>query len=301
MTRFTFLLALTCLFAACQDKGMSKTETSPPRPSATPTENFGGLALYSVRDAMGEDPRGTLRKVAAMGYTSVEAAGYDDGRFYGMAPAEFKAYLKEVGLRPVSTHMGMATTENAARLAADAKAAGFEYFVIPVPPMGAFAYDAATKRMSMSQPVATVMANVNAIAAAVDAAGLKCLYHNHDFEFRADGSGVVPIEYFLANSDPKTLNFQMDLFWVTKAGADPVAYFDKYPGRWKAWHVKDMDAEGRFAPVGTGSIDFKRILAAERKAGVEFYLVEQDQTFGGQTPLEAVALSHGNLGGIGFK
>ncbi len=301
--RFTFLLALPLLLLSCRDKGLSRTDTGSTGTTGTAlsTEKFGGLALYSVRDAMGEDPKGTLRKVAAMGYTSIEAAGYEDGKFYGMAPAEFKAFLREVGLRPISTHMGMATTDNAARLAADAKAAGFEYFVIPVPPMGAFGYDAAARKLSMTQPIATVMANINAIAAAVDAAGLECLYHNHDFEFKPDDSGVVPIEYFLANSDPRTLNFQMDLFWVTKAGADPVAYFGEYPGRWKAWHVKDMDAEGRFAPVGTGSIDFGRILAAKKKAGMEFYLVEQDQTFGGQTPLEAVAVSRGNLGGIGFE
>ncbi len=301
MTRFTFLLALTCLFAACQDKGMTKTETGPPNLSATPTKNFGGLALYSVRDAMGEDPKGTLQKVAAMGYTSIEAAGYNDGKFYGMAPAEFKAYLKQVGLRPVSTHMGMANPENIDQLVADSKAAGFEYFVIPVPPMKAFTVDMETRTMGMNQPIETVMANINMIAAKCAASGLKALYHNHDFEFTPNEEGVVAIDYFLENSDPKTLNFQMDLFWVTKAGADPVAYFDKYPGRWKAWHVKDMDAEGRFAPVGTGSIDFERILTAKKKSGMEFYLVEQDMTFGGQTPLEAVAVSHGNLGAIGFE
>ena len=267
----------------------------------TTVDRFGGLALYTLRDTMAADPRAVLKEVADLGYAYVEAAGYEDGRFYGMTPAEFGAYLAEVGLRPMSSHMGMATAENVDTLAAHVKAAGFEYFVIPVPPMGAFAYDPATQTLSMTQDVETVMANVNMIAEACAQAGLKCLYHNHDFEFVADASGVTPIDYFLANSDPAKLNFQMDLYWVTKAGADPLAYFGRYPGRWKAWHVKDMDAEGRFAPVGTGGIDFGRILAERDAAGLDFYLVEQDQTFDGMTPLEAVAVSRQGLAEIGFE
>ncbi|MGB3775991.1 MAG: sugar phosphate isomerase/epimerase, partial [Leeuwenhoekiella sp.] len=86
----------------------------------------------------------------------------------------------------------------------------------------------------------------------------------------------------------------------TKAGADPVAYFEKYPGRFKEWHVKDMDDQGRFAPVGTGSVDFKRILSEKNLAGMKYYFVEQDQTFN-MEPLEAIKVSHKGLKEIGFK
>ena len=99
----------------------------------------------------------------------------------------------------------------------------------------------------------TVMGNTNDIADKVVAGGLKCLYHNHDFEFKPDTGGKVDIEYIIENSDPEKLNFQMDLCWVTKAGADPIAYFDKAPGRFFAWHVKDMDDQGRFAPSAKGA------------------------------------------------
>jgi len=93
----------------------------------------------------------------------------------------------------------------------------------------------------------------------------------------------------------------MDLYWMTKAGADPIAYFEKYPGRFKEWHVKDMDEQGRFAPVGKGSIDFKRILAQKELAGMQYYFVEQDQTYDGLEPLEAIKISKAGIEEVGFK
>ncbi|MEK9613712.1 MAG: sugar phosphate isomerase/epimerase, partial [Flavobacteriaceae bacterium] len=96
------------------------------------------------------------------------------------------------------------------------------------------------------------------------------------------------------------VNFQMDLFWVTKAGADPLAYFEKYPGRFKIWHVKDMDVEGKFAPVGMGTIDFAKILAQKEQSGMQYYMVEQDQSFD-KTPLEVIKISHEGIKKFGFK
>ncbi len=132
------------------------------------------------------------------------------------------------------------------------------------------------------------------------AVGLELLYHNHDFEFVKNSKGIVPIEYFLENTDPDTVNFEMDLFWVTKAGADPLAYFEKYPGRFKLWHVKDMDEEGKFAPVGTGKIDFSRILKEKDKSGMIYYYVEQDRTWG-KKPLDVIKTSHEGLKKFGFN
>ncbi len=131
-------------------------------------------------------------------------------------------------------------------------------------------------------------------------AGLKLLYHNHDFEFKKDKDGVVVIDYLLEHLDPKYVNFEMDLYWVTKAGADPIAYFEKYPNRFKLWHVKDMDDQGRFAPVGNGTIDFAKILAQKELSGMKYYFVEQDRTFD-MEPLEAIQISHDGLKKIGFK
>ena len=115
-----------------------------------------------------------------------------------------------------------------------------------------------------------------------------------------DANGEVVIDYLLENCDPEFVNFQMDLYWVTKAGADPLAYFEKYPGRFKLWHVKDMDKEGRFAPVGNGTIDFETILAKKELSGMQSYFVEQDRTYT-MEPLEAIKVSHEGLKKIGFN
>lgn len=267
--------------------------------SVNAQDKFGGLALYTVRDDMGENAKGTLDKVADAGYAYVEAAGYDEGKFYGMSPEDFKAYLESKGLKPVSTHMGMVTLENADQLIADVKAAGFEYFTIPVPPMGMFTFDPDTRTMGMKGTMEDFANVLITLGKKCEAAGLKLLYHNHDFEYKENADGIVPIVYLLEHTDPKYVNFQMDLFWVTKAGADPVAYFEKYPGRFKSWHVKDMDEEGKFAPVGEGTIDFGRILKEKKTAGMVKYFVEQDRTWD-KKPLEVIVISHEGLKKIGF-
>ncbi|MFN3998964.1 sugar phosphate isomerase/epimerase family protein [Algoriphagus sp.] len=287
------LLAFTLGFTACGTKTEKTEETVIEQPA-----KFGGLALYTVRDAMGKDPKGTLKAVAEAGYAYVEAAGYADGKFYGMEPAAFKSYLDSLGLQAKSTHMGGVTLENADQQIAASVAAGIEYFVIPVPPMGMFSFG--PSGMGMKGTPAELVAILTTIGEKCSAAGMKLLYHNHDFEFIAMADGTILTDYILDNTDPAYVNYQMDLFWVTKAGVDPLTYFEKYPGRFKSWHVKDMNDSSQFAPVGTGNIDFKRILDAKAKSGMEYYLVEQDNTFG-LDPLEAIKISHAGLVEIGFK
>lgn len=296
-----FLLTSIALVSCGEKKKDQRTDgTVAADTLETPTAQFGGLALYTVRDAMGEDAKTTLKTVAEDGYLNIEAAGYNEGMFYGMSPADFAAYLEEINLKPISTHQGSVTLENADQMIADVKAAGFTYFVVPVPPMGMFTYDAETQTMGMTGTVEELTSILNTLGEKCKAAGLQLLYHNHDFEYKPNADGVTPIDYMLENTDPELVNFQMDLFWVTKAGADPIAYFEKYPGRFKLWHVKDMDAEGRFAPVGEGNIDFARILAEKEASGMQYYFVEQDMTFN-HTPLEAIKISHKALEEIGFK
>ncbi|WP_445381581.1 sugar phosphate isomerase/epimerase family protein [Robiginitalea sp. IMCC43444] len=275
------LIGFTCVFAIGQQR-------------------LGGLALYTVRNEMAKDAVGTLKAVAEVGYKNIESAGYEDGRFYGMSPEDFKSLLAELNLNPLSAHQGSVTLENADQMMADVKAAGFEYFVVPIPPMGMFTYDAETNEMGMTGGAEKLAGILNTLGKKASTVGLKLLYHNHDFEFEKDENGVVVIDYLLQNCDPKFVNFQMDLFWVTRAGADPLDYFARYPGRFKAWHVKDMDKEGRFAPVGKGTIDFGRILEAKEKSGMEYYMVEQDRTFT-MEPLQAIKVSRKAIEEIGFQ
>ncbi|CAH0997815.1 Inosose dehydratase [Emticicia aquatica] len=285
--RFFRLLSLTILMS------MSLTVFS--------QKKWGGMTLYTVRNEMGKDAKNTLKQVADLGYKYIEAVDYKDGKFYGMTPDELKSYLKSLGLTPISVHMGSMTLDNADKLIADVKAAGFKYFIAPVPPMGMFKFDPKTRKLGMEGGVEKLAEILNTIAKKAKAAGLEFLYHNHDFEFQANKDGIVPIDYLLENLDPKYVNFQMDLYWVTKAGADPVAYFQKYPGRFKIWHVKDMDSQERFAPVGQGKIDFKRILDNKKLSGMKYYIVEQDQTFDGLQPLDALKISKAGLVKFGFN
>ncbi len=264
-------------------------------------KKWGGMTLYTVRNEMGKDPKNTLKQVADLGYKYIEAVDYKDGKFYGMTPDEFKSYLKSLGLQPISIHMGSMTLDNADKLIADVKAAGFKYFIAPVPPMGMFKFDPKTRTLGMEGTVEKLAEILNTIAQKVHAAGLEFLYHNHDFELKPNKDGVVVLDYLLEHLDPKFVNFQMDLYWVTKAGADPVAYFQRYPGRFKIWHVKDMDSQERFAPVGQGKIDFKRILANKKLSGMKYYIVEQDQTFDGLQPLDAIKISKEGLKKFGFN
>ena len=247
---------------------------------------------------MEKNPKRTLQSVSDAGYSYIEAAGYQDGKFYGFSPKEFKVHLASLELIPLSTHQSSVSLENAASMMADVKAAGFEYFVVPVPPMGLFIND--DNGMNMKGGVENLATILTTLGKQANSLGLKLLYHNHDFEFIEDTSGLVVIDYLLENCDPKYVNFQMDLHWVTKAKADPLVYFEKYPGRFKLWHVKDMDSQGRFAPVGNGIIDFGRILNKKEQSGMQAYFVEQDETFA-MEPLEAIKVSHKGLKKIGFN
>lgn len=289
---------------ACNEAGQDTNDATGQDPSSgpqteNPTDRYGGLALYTLRDTLAKRPKEVLKRVADIGYRYIEAAGYSDGKFYGMTPAEFKAYLDEVGLVPVSSHHGDVSLDNADKMIAAVKEVGFKYFVIPIPPMGHFKVDPATNKLGMSEEVEEIMKIINTIAQKCTAAGLECLYHNHDMEFEKNSKGIVPMDYFIERSDPQHLNFQMDLYWAARANADPIAYFNKAPGRFKSWHVKDMDEQGRFAPVGEGSIDFGHILEHKEQSGMEYYFVEQDMTFG-KTPMEAVEISHQALKRFGF-
>jgi sugar phosphate isomerase/epimerase len=113
-------------------------------------------------------------------------------------------------------------------------------------------------------------------ASATKAAGIQFAYHNHDFEFEKLDDTLV-YDFLLKNTSPDLVKMEMDLYWISKAGYDPVQYFEKYPGRFHMWHVKDMEAETKaITEVGNGTIDFDRIFAARKKAGLKHWFVEQD-------------------------
>lgn len=126
-------------------------------------------------------------------------------------------------------------------------------------------------------------------------AGIQFGYHNHDFEFQTI-DGQLPYDLLLKETDSKLVKMELDLYWATHAGIEPLELFRKNPGRFPLVHLKDMakTEKREFAEVGNGSIDFQRILDARKLAGIEHYFVEQDAVTNG-TPLEAIAISFKNV------
>jgi len=240
-----------------------------------------GLQLYTVRDAMQADPAGTLAKVAQIGFNSVEGATYTGTeKFYGMDPKPFAALLKKNGLNMRSCHYRLGE-DNANgemkgtilhdwdRAVNDAAAVGIKYMVC--------AWLSPSERQGLDH-YKSMAGELNTAAQKCKAAGIQFCYHNHDFEFEAQ-DGKYPYDVLLDNTDKDLVKMEMDLYWVTKAGQDPVQLFDRHPGRFPLWHLKDMDKgpDHSFTEVGNGVIDFKKVFAHKEKAGMKYFFVEQDK------------------------
>lgn len=229
-----------------------------------------GLQLYTVRDQLNQDLDGTLKRVAEIGYNSLEAAGYNisDGTFYGIKPKEFARKLKGLGMRLNSSHTAF-EPDVADKVLSDTITAGCKYIVYP--------HLAEEMRRNIDDYRA-VAGKLNKLGEAAKKHGILFGYHNHNFEFQ-DMGGQIGMDVLLAETDPSLVLFEIDLYWVISAGYDPVDYMKKHPGRFKLWHIKDMTKtdDKFFAPVGTGRIDFERIFAIKELSGMEMFFVEQDQ------------------------
>lgn len=258
-------------------------------------KSYIGLQLYTVRDAMASDPVGTLAKVAALGYDSMEGATYTGTqKFYGMDPAGFSKVLKDNGLIMPSSHYRLGEDkENGAdvkgtmlhdwdKAVDDAAAVGIEYMVC--------AYLSETERGNLDH-YKQVAEHLNKAGEIARKAGIQVCYHNHNFEFAAQEDGKLPYDILLNDTDQELVKMELDLYWVAKAGKDPIALFNQHPGRFPLWHVKDMDntPEKNFTEVGNGTIDFKTIFAKAELAGRRYFFVEQDQTPG--SPFDSIAKS----------
>jgi sugar phosphate isomerase/epimerase len=242
-----------------------------------------GLQLYTVREAMKTDVPGTIAKVAATGYKEVEFAGYFDH-----SPKDIRGMLDKNGLVSPSCHVSYAEVENKwPETLEAAQVVGHSYVICPW--------------IDVSQRTAPdgwqkAAALFNKAGEAAKKAGIQFGYHNHSFEFETYPSlnGKLAYDFLLAELDPKNVIMEMDLCWINVAGKDPLAYFEKYPGRFPLVHVKDyvndpnstssfsgatgpsVNFKGHLADVGQGSIDWKRIFAQSGKGGIKHYFVEND-------------------------
>ncbi len=236
-----------------------------------------GVQLYTVRNEMSKDFEGSLRKIAAIGYKQVEFAGY-----FNRTPQQVREILNRYGLESPSVHVPLYEIQTRLDKAIEtAKIIGHNLIVCPwLDPNNHKSMDDFKRHAATFNKAAEVCKN----------AGIEFAYHNHDFEF-IPFDGKLPFDFLLAETDKNLVKFELDLYWVTKAKKSPIDYIKKNPGRFVAFHVKDMDntPKGAFTEVGRGVINFKEIFAQSKQAGVKYFIVEQDETPG--SPFDSIKTS----------
>ena len=267
--------------------------------AATDRKSYGvGLQLYTIRDAIAEDLMGSLKKVSDMGYKNLELADYANGQFYGYAPKEFKKIVNDLGMEIISSHAGVEATgitrENARKMAEDHAELGVKYCVQPWVNEEDRNIETYKKMIAAWNEVGLVMKDV----------GIQFGYHNHNFEFKPVDGMVPYYDLFLKEMDADLITMELDMYWATKAGQDPVEMFNKYPGRFQLFHFKDMANDNNIpfydvvkddlTSVGEGIIDFKSIWDAREKAGMKYMFVEDDNQGNGQ-PFAAIEASIKNI------
>lgn len=249
-----------------------------------------GVQLFTLMSVIDKDTRGSLQKLADLGYKNIESAFSMQGGFYGKKPKEFAAMLRDMGMSWRAHHVIGAPF----KLPPDAKLPTDEKGnPIKLPPMknlkenmqevvdsvaeGGIKYlVCANIPTNTPQEVADAVQILTRTAEQCKKAGLQLVYHNHDWEFKTIGDSK-PYDVFLSQIPADLLKMELDLAWAIKGGVDPVALFEQHPGRFPLWHVKDLDKEmGKVLPVGDGTIDFKRIFKHAKTAGLKYPFIEHD-------------------------
>lgn len=242
-----------------------------------------GIQLYTVRDLTRDDFQGTLKKVADIGYGYFEFAGYG-----GMDASELNAFMEDIGASTCGTHEGYGNfLDNAEGIIDFNSAIGAPYIVIPSMP-GHF-------RRADVRGLQDFAYNLNTFGYKVREAGMQLCYHNHSFEFeKVDGDRTL-WDVIFSETDADLVKAEVDVAWVYNAGVDPVELIDKYSDRVALLHMKDLDDNGKLAPVGEGVIDMPAVVKKAKEVGVEYYIVEQDRTREGKDILDEISISYKNL------
>jgi sugar phosphate isomerase/epimerase len=254
-----------------------------------------GVQLYTVRDAISKNPAPTLERIARIGYRELEIL---QPTLPVVAPL-----ARAHGLSIVSSHLDGPTAkgQGLSEFIAQARSHGLKYLVVPwVPPA-----ERPVDRRGFEQ----FAARLSRMAGEVKKAGLQLCYHNHAFEFDTDRDGTTWLDVIMQGTAAADMRLELDVFWASIAGGDPIALLEKYAGRVALLHLKDKNpkapatrVEAKVAPdafveVGAGALDFSRILAAARRTGVQHYFVEQDQT--PADPVDSLAKSFQYLSRLG--
>ncbi|MGK7369878.1 MAG: sugar phosphate isomerase/epimerase family protein [Candidatus Halalkalibacterium sp. M3_1C_030] len=288
MNRRTFLLQSTALAAGAM---ILPTACASDSKSKSGNKIAPGLQVYTIREALAEDFKGSMQRISDLGYVNIELFAYRDGQYFGYTIPETKAMMSDLGLQVKSSHVstGWASpdvvgtmTNNWEQTVQDAAELGQDYIVL------AYLTEAERETMDDYKKVAELL---NSCGETAKKAGLQMAYHNHAFEFDTI-DGQVPYDLLLSECDEELVKFEMDLYWTKRAGINAVNYFEKHSGRFPLWHVKDMAAgeEQFFAAVGEGVIDWENMFSHAETAGLDYYFVEQDATKSGK-PFEEIEKS----------
>lgn len=222
-----------------------------------------GIQLYTFRDQLNKDAKGTLKIIADLGIKQIESAASGKGLYYGLTPKEMKQTCADLGMTLRSGHCGI--DANWQRTVDQAAEAGQEYLVCSSLP---FWGDTIANYKRVAE-------RFNKAGEECKKAGLKFGYHNHDFEFKKDNE-IVLYDVLLDNTDSQLVHMELDLGWVVASGNDPLAYFKKYEGRFPLWHLKDMKGKGS-VEFGNGGLDIKAMLKNSKQAGLKYFFIEQEE------------------------
>ena len=235
-----------------------------------------GFQLYSLRQDMPKDPKGVLKQVASFGYKQVEGFEGPMGIYWGMSNTEFKKYMDDLGMNFLATHCNI--DKDFEKKAAEAAEIGMKYLICPS--------RGGRKTVDDFKKVAE---DFNAKGEICRKNGIRFAYHNHEYGFK-EIDGQFPQDIMMKNTDPALVDYEMDIYWVITGGQDPIAWLKKYPNRFRLGHVKDRikgaTERGASCVLGTGSIDYPKLIKDAKAAGMEYFIVEQER-YDNTTPLEA--------------
>ena len=228
-----------------------------------------GIQLYTLRDIMPKDPTGVIKQLASFGYSQIENYEGPKGLWWGMTPEEMKRFLDGEGLHMISTHLN--ANKKFEEKLEQAQKVGLKYMIAP--------WVGPQKSIDKFREIAE---QFNKWGELCKEAGMRFAYHNHAYSFeKVDGE--YPQAVMMDSTDPELVDFEMDVYWVVVGGQDPLEWMKKYPGRFKLAHIKDREkiaSEGDkhvTCDLGTGSIDYKKLIPASREYGMEVFLLEQEQ------------------------
>lgn len=219
------------------------------------------LQLYTVRDETANDFAETVRRVAAIGYAGVEFAGYGN-----LSSKELAALLADTGLRVVGTHISLpALDADLLRELQYCLDIGCPLLVVPW----------ISEEWRNAEGAKRLAEHLNEIGQRTKEHGVTLAYHNHDFEFRPDG-GTSFIERLISATDPALVKLELDTYWASYAGVDPIAFIRQHSGRIASLHLKDMTPERTFTEVGDGTLNISGFVEAAQAAGIQTFVVEND-------------------------